>query len=187
MRPLLRNSYSGNLGLSTNNKNMLKNNVTLPQKAATASELHPALPKISTLRLRSENGASIRGDSLFGELSINHISTKELGGGYRHTVRVNLREQGDIPPAGAQLTIINRDTVAGEDRARQAVHALLAALIFFSDETDGGDVAEIHADSQVGADGSIIKLGLVGSSEFDVSGVTGPIDATLKRVIGRES
>lgn len=162
---------------------MLKNNVKLPQKAATASELHPALPKVSTLRLRSEMGSSIRGDSLFGEISINHIQTKELGGGYRHTVRVNLREQGDIPPAGAQLTIINRDTVAGEDRGRQAVQALLAALATLGDTPDYSDLA----DSQVDSEGRVTGLGVVGTTELPIGVYTLTVDDTLRRVIGRES
>lgn len=119
---------------------MFKNNITVAQKPATASETHPALPPSVALKLRSENGATDRGDSHYGNLTIAHSKTKEMGGGYRHVVRLNLREQGDIPPASAYLVIINRDTLPGEDRALQAVQGLLGALIALADDTQSVNI-----------------------------------------------
>lgn len=113
---------------------MFKNNVTVPQVARTATDLHPALPSICNLKLRSENGATNRADSLFGELSVKHSPTKELGGGFRHVVRVDLREQGDIKPAFAYFVIGNHDSVAGEDRAVEALNALFNVLFTLNDD-----------------------------------------------------
>lgn len=162
---------------------MFKNNVTLPQIVRSATDLHPALPAVATLRMRSENGATNRGDSLFGEMTIKHSPTKELGGGYRHVIRVDLREQGDIKPAFAYLVIGNHDSVAGEGRAKEAVNALFSALFSLNDTVDVefADVSTGVATSYIaGEDTGKTLNDLVGDSAWSYTNV-------LNRLLARES
>lgn len=107
---------------------MFKQDIVATQKAATLTATHPAIPASVTLRLRSENGTTDRANSLLGNLTIAHSSTKELGGGFRHVVRLNLREQGDIPGASVYFVIVNQDSLLGESRAIQCFLSLIGLL-----------------------------------------------------------
>jgi len=161
---------------------MFKNNVTLSQIARSATDLHPAIPAIATLRLRSENGASDRGDSHYGSVTIKHSPTKELSGGFRHVVRVDLREQGDIKPAFAYLVIGNHDSVAGEGRAVEALQALFYALLSFN---DGVDITGVNGDGLVTSfsSGATTDLSVDDLLADAATGVT----AFAQRLLARES
>lgn len=107
---------------------MFKQDIEATQKVASLTDTNPALPKNATLRLRSEAGSTDRASSLLGNLTITHSPTKELGGGFRHVVRMNYRAQGSIPGASAYVVVVNNDSVLGEARAAQCFLALIAAM-----------------------------------------------------------
>lgn len=160
---------------------MFINDIVGVQVPASLTETHPALPKHVTLRLRSENGATDRANSLYGSLKIAHSTTKEVGGGYRHVSRVDLRAQGDIPAAAAYDVIINNDSVLGEARAAQAWLAKLVALC----QLDGVNSV---SDTDVNSNGFVTQF-------RDAEGVGVTWEAALEhaflaiipRLLGRES
>lgn len=160
---------------------MFKNNFVASQKEVASSATHPALPGMATLRLRSENGTTERANPEYGSVTVNHTPTKELGGGFRHVVRNNLRAQGDISPASAHIVAIGRDTLEGEGRCVQAIFGLLGVL------------AQLHEDItiiSVNGDG-LPLLFQIGDSEPTMTWTdvlsSNEFKAGLERLVGRES
>lgn len=161
---------------------MFTNDIVGAQKGVTLSATHPALPETAILRLRSENGSTDRANSLLGNFTIAHSTTKELGGGYRHVARLNYRQQGDVPPASVYIVTVHPDSVDGEQRARECFIALLAALV------------QLDGQYKV-LDGDVEAGGLIGGltaidGETPVTwdtAIAGLYNNVLPRLFGRES
>lgn len=159
---------------------MFKNNFVGAQAPTTLTATHPALPELATLRLRQENGSTDRANPEYGNVTIAHSATKEFGGGFRHVLRNNLREQGDIAPASSHVVITNRDTLVGEARAAQSVYGLIGLL------------ATLHEDIEItnaDADGLPLDFSIagVGSKNWDEVLTSSQFKEGIQRLVGRES
>lgn len=161
---------------------MFTNDIVAAQKAVTLSDTHPALPETVALRLRSENGATDRGNSLLGNFTIAHSPTKELKGGYRHVARLNYAEQGDIPGASVHSVITNNASLLGEQRAGQAFSAHLAALC----QLDGTFFVD---DSCVDADGFVTVFKTPGGADPETwnTALAHLFSVIIPRLLSRES
>jgi hypothetical protein len=153
-------------------------NTTLNTKAvaANADTGRVAVSATSGFRLTTtlDNSKTVRRNAVVGDVSVAHTNSKEFGAGTgRHLVRVDLRQNGELPPASAYLVITAPDSPAGSIRGIEAFWLLMNALISLS-----GDV--LAADLGVQGSNGVPAL------EADSNAVNPGLDAFVSGFVGSE-
>lgn len=112
---------------------MLSMNITAPAVLVSANATlgRAGIAGSESLALQSslDNGITTRAHRALGSLRVSHQKTKELGGAVRHSLRYDLKQNGDMPPAFVNLVICGVDTSVGTDRAAEALITLMGILI----------------------------------------------------------
>lgn len=127
---------------------MLRLNTTLPTYPRTADAdtgvVTIAGSNLFSLISSLDNGKTIRRSTDLGDVTIAHTQTSEYGGAYRHLLSVDLKPNGNIPGAKAQLVIVQPNVTLGTQRAKEAAVLLLNALVFL-----GADRSTVASDESL--------------------------------------
>jgi hypothetical protein len=130
---------------------MLSNDITVPTLSnAVSAELgRSVIGTLETLSLLStlDAGVTIRANARLGSLKVSHQKTKELGGATRHALRLDLPQNGDLPPAFVNLVICGVAGQSGTNRALTAFATLLGALVNHGLAIDAETLTEGTAES----------------------------------------
>jgi len=113
---------------------MFKSNITLPTKSVSAdADLGIAAVGSSSqfaLTASLDNQKTVRRNTTVGDITVAHSDSKEFGGASkRHVLRVDLKQNGNIPAASAYVVIAHPDTQSGITRSVEAFHLLLLSVL----------------------------------------------------------